>query len=591
MRGPHPRSFGWLAALLAAFLLAPAAGVLAQDATPGASPVASPGASPAASPGASPAALGETIRSQTREQFRAEIAQAYEFEEPQRRGGTYIASAVADIQTLNPLLAEEEASLAVNGLIYDQLVGGDPRTGQPAPSGLADSWEVAPDGLTYTFKLNTEAKWHDGVDVTAEDVEFSFDAIADERTGSAYTGSFVNAVASYRVVDPDTFEVVAKEPLFTFLYDLVTWIVPKHVWESVPFENWASDPGATGQDPSRVVGTGAFRFGEWKQGESVTLSRNDEYYDVIPNIDSYVFRVWPDQTAVVNALINGEIDIAGLEAADVASVEGTEGITIESYETRGFSYIEYNLDPAVTTLFQDRAVRQALFHAIDRESIVNDILLGYGTVARGTQPTISYAYNPDAIETEYTFDPERGRQLLTEAGWTDTNGNGTVDKAGQELEFEYLYPSGSPTGDQTAAYIQDAWAEIGVRATPRSLEFPALIEATTTNPTYQVAQYAFSWDATFIQDAMFGCAQYQVGFNDMRYCNPELDAINQRARTEFDEAARAELLAQAANIVNEDVPVMITHFTEDIVGYSSRLHNYFPGPWGGPGIQYIWIEE
>ncbi len=313
----------------------------------------------------------------------------------------------------------------------------------------------------------------------------------------------------------------------------------------------------------------------------------------MPHIDSYVYRVWPNQEAIVNALLNGEVDLAGLEPADVAAVEGAEGVKIETYSTQSFVYFEYNLNPETTTKWQDARVRQALVYALDREAIVNDILLGYAEVARGTQPTISYAYDPESIETEYTYDPEKAKQLLADAGWTDTNGNGIVDKDGEELEFEFLYPSGSPTYDQMVAYFQDAWREIGVAMTPRSLEFTALIEATTTEPTFEVALYGFNWDATFIQDAMFGCDQYQTGFNDMKYCNLELDEIHEQARREFDDERRAEVLIQASNIVNEELPVVVIYFSQAIVAYSARLHNVFPGPWStlGPGLSYVWIEE
>ena len=323
----------------------------------------------------------------------------------------------------------------------------------------------------------------------------------------------------------------------------------------------------------------------------MTLARNDDYYGKVANIDQYVRIVWPDQTAVVNGLLNGEVDVAGLEPADVAAIEGTPGIVVDTYPTRGFTFLEINLDPEVTTLFQDREVRQAMMYALDRESIVNDILLGYAEVAQGTQPVISYAYDPEAIRTRYDFNPDRARELLAEAGWTDTNGDGTVDKDGQELSFEYLYPSGSPTSDQLAAYVQDAWGAVGIGAQPRSLEFAAMIEATTTNPTFAVAAYGFSWDATFIQDAVFGCDQYQVGFNDMRYCNPELDVINDRAALTFDDEERAALLKEAANIVNEDLPALVLHFSRAIVAYSDRLQNYKPGPWGGTPLTYIWIQE
>jgi peptide/nickel transport system substrate-binding protein len=538
----------------------------------------------------SPVPNDEPIRSLMRDEFLTQLQEDMRYTEAATLGGTLIESSTSDIQTVHPFLAEEVTSLSIVGLLYERLIGGDVRTGQPAPTGLADSWEIAPDGVTYTFHLNKDAKWHDGVDVTAADVQFSFDALANPDTGSVYTGAFINSVESWRALDDDTMEVVAKEPLFTFLYDLVTWIIPKHIWETVPVADWRNDPGATGTDASRVIGSGPFKFQEWRQGESITLVRNDDYYGKVPYINSYVLRVWPDQTAVVNALLNGEIDAATLEPSDIAAVEGSSGIQVAHYPTSGFTYYEFNLDPEVTTKWQDQRVRQALLYALDRESIVNHILLGYAEVAQGTQPVISYAYAPHEITTRYTYDPEKAKALLSEAGWTDTDGDGIVDKDGEALSFELLYASGSPTNDQLVAYMQDAWAAIGVEATPRSLEFTALIEATTTNPTFEIALYNFFWDASFLQDVMFGCDQYQVGFNDMKYCNPELDQIHDQAKRTFDEEARRELLIQASNIVNEDQPVGIMYFRQDHAAYSDRLRNYIPSTWG-VDLSQVWIQQ
>ena len=572
MRGYRPRSLGWLATIfmVASTLMVPWP-ALAQDATP--------------------AATGEPTRSMTREEFTTQLLEDLGYTEAETPGGTFIGAITADIQTVLPFLAEEEASIAVANKVFESLVGSDVRTGQIAPTGLADSWEIAPDNRTYTFHLNQDAKWHDGVDVTADDVQFSLDAIANPEVGSAYTGAFLDTVESWRTIDEHTVELVAAEPLYTFLFDIVAaWIVPKHIWENVPVAEWRTDPGATGADPSRVIGSGPFKFGEWRQGESITLNRNDDYHGKVPYLDSYVLRIWPDQTAVVNALLNGEVDASELEPADIAAVEGTPGITVAHYPTQSFTYYEFNLDPEVTTLWQDQRVRQALLYGLDRESIVNDILLGYAEVAQGTQPVISYAYAPHQIRTKYTYDPEKAKALLAEAGWTDTDGDGTVDKDGQALAFELLYPAGSPTRDQLVAYMQDAWAEIGVSATPRGLEFPALIEATTTNPTFEIALYGFQWDASFLQDQMFGCEQYQVGFNDMKYCNPELDAIHAEAKRTFDEDARRELLIEATNIVNDEQPVAVMHFSQDHIAYSDRLQNFTPGPWG-IDLSYVWIQQ
>jgi peptide/nickel transport system substrate-binding protein len=571
MRGNRPHSLGWLATIfmVVTTLMAPWP-VLAQDATPSSG--------------------GEPTRSQTREEVQAEINEELGYTEAVTPGGTFLDANTGDIQTIHPLLADDEDSLAVVSLLYDGLVGGDVRTGGPAPTGLADSWEIAPDGVTYTFHLNTKAQWHDGVDITADDVQFSFDALANPDVGSAYTQSFLDAVASWRVIDDDTFEVVAKEPLFTFLYQIATWIIPKHIWEAVPVADWRTDPGATGQDPARVVGSGAWKFQEWRQGESVTLVRNDDYYQQVPYLDAYVIRIWPDQTAVVNALLNGEIDAASLEPSDVETVKATSGLEVATYPTSSFTFYMTNLDPEKTELFLDQRVRQALFSALDRESIVKDILLGTAEVAHGSQPVISYAYAPERITTKYPYDPEKAKSLLAEAGWSDTNGDGIVDKDGQPFSFEMIYASGSPTTDQILAYLQDAWRAIGVEMTPRALEFAALVEVLTGDHNFDAALLGFGWDTSFIQDAMFGCAQYEGGFNMVKYCNSKVDELNAQAKRTFDEETRRELMIEATNIVNDELPVAVMHFSKDNIGYSARLQNFKPS-FGGIDLAYVWIQQ
>ena len=158
------------------------------------------------------------------------------------------------------------------------------------------------------------------------------------------------------------------------------------------------------------------------------------------------------------------------------------------------------------------------------------------------------------------------------------------------MAFEFLYPSGSATNDSLVAYFQDAWSQVGIGITPRGLEFPALIEATTTTPTFEMALYGFSWDASFIQDTMFGCDQYQVGFNDMRYCNPALDELAQEIKTTIDREARAVLMIEYSNVVNEEQPVGIINFSVGITAWNNRLHNIFPSAWGGAGIEYVWVD-
>jgi peptide/nickel transport system substrate-binding protein len=537
-----------------------------------------------------PVAAGEPLRSITRDEYVARFEEEMGFAPAARTGGDFIGAETSDIQSMFPLFAEDDVTIGVVGLVYQGLIGIDLQTGQPAPTGLADSWEIAPDRVTYTFHLNRDARWHDGTDVTAADVQFSFDALADPDVGSSYTQSFLAATESWRVVDDDTFAVVAREPLATFLYSLVTWIVPRHVWADVPVAEWRTDGGATGQEPDRVVGSGPFHFQEWRPGERVTLVRNDDFFGKAPYLESYSLLIWPDQISTVNALRNGVVDAALLAPADVPTVEATEGLAVTTYPTTGFTFYLTNLDPEKTTLFQDARVRRALLHALDREAMARDILLGSAQVAQGTQPAISYAFAPDRLTTRYDYDPERAEALLAEAGWTDGDGDGILDKDGEQFSFELIYRTGSPIDEQQVTYMQDAWRAIGVDVTPRALEFPALVEQLSETHDFEMAMLGFGWDASFIQDLMFGCAQYEGGFNAIRYCNPEVDALNAAAMRTFDEEERRELLIAATDLVNEDLPVAVLHFTTESVGYSDRLRNFVPTSWGND-MTYVWIEE
>jgi peptide/nickel transport system substrate-binding protein len=547
-----------------------------------------------ASPAASGAGTEPGTRSITRAEAVRQIKETYGIVDAPAQGGRVIIPTSADLQTLNGILTSDATSALVADQVFQFLLDGNPDTGQLIP-GLADYWELAEDGVTYTFHLRTDKVWHDGTDFSAEDVAFSFESLSNEALASPYTGSFLDAVASWEVVDADTITIVSNGIKADFLNSASFFIIPKHIWEPIPIEQWVNDPGSTGQDPARVVGTGPFTFQSWTQGQEIRLARFDGYTPRPVWLKEMVFRIFTDTEARFNAFLTGDLDTVGLAPEQVETVkQQPDQFTVHTYPYRGFQYYEFNLDPAITTRFQDVRVRQAFMWALDRQSIVDNILLGFGEVANGTQPSISYAYAPEQIRTKYTYDPEKATALLTEAGWTDTNGNGVVDKDGIEMEFEFLYESGSATADSLVAYLQDAWRAVGISIIPKSLEFPALIEATTTNPTFEMALYGFGWDSSFIQDVMFGCDQYQVGFNDMRYCNPELDALADRIKTTLDQEARRELMIEYSNIVNDEQPVGILYFRVENVAQNNRLHNVFPSAWGGtwagPGIEYFWVD-
>ena len=457
---------------------------------------------------------------------------------------------------------------------------------------LADSWDVSADGLVYTFHLNTEAKWHDGEDFTAADVEFSFDSALDPNTGFFYRSIVGEAIDSYRIIDDDTFEITAADQLVTFLYEGpgAVAIMPEHVWGSIGPESWSFDGGSTGQDPSRVVGTGPFKFKEWVQGDHVTIVRNENYYDQIPYIEEMTIRVLPNADASVISLEKGEIDVMEIiPPAQMESVLATDGLEVEIYDFFQFTYYTMNLDPAITTKFQDEDVRQALLYALDRDAITETIFLGYGEAAVGTQPPISPAYAPDRMQPEYVYDPAKAQELLEQAGWA-LDGD-TMKRDGESFEFDFVYAGGDAVVEQIVAYMQEAWDAIGVKMNPKSVSGPALLDALESHD-FDMALLAVTLSPDGSQTALFSCEAASFGLNFGSYCSDEWDSLDELQKREFDANARNELLIQQSQTIWEDQPIGVLRFGVARTGYSTELQNFYPNGYGFLwSLPYVWIDR
>ena len=221
------------------------------------------------------------------------------------------------------LLGDNSPTNPFLGLITENLVGSSPVTGDYIPR-LADSAEMSADGLTITYTLAQGVTWHDGEPFTSADVLMSYDAQANPDTGSSYTGGLTATAASYQAIDDFTFEVTLTDTFARVVAfgNLYAPVMPAHIWGDVAFADWAADGGSTGADPARVVGTGPFKFVEWQQGTSATLTRNEDYWGDVPNIDEVIFRVYPNATSAIEALRNREIDsFENPDAADIESIE------------------------------------------------------------------------------------------------------------------------------------------------------------------------------------------------------------------------------------------------------------------------------
>lgn len=585
---------GFIRQATALGISAGAAGILARSTVAqDASPEASPAASPAVDIGPPPEGLTTGVISISREDYLAAVLEEFNFSEPEVTGGTVIYGEQSDLENLNTLISSDIYTARIGGLVHEYLVGTNVLDGTLVP-GLADSWELGEDGRTYTFNLRPGITWHDGTPFTANDVAFSFDATMAEDTLSPRRSTILQVLESYRAVDDVTFEMVANNYWATFLENSVglVAIMPQHIWGDIPPAEWGQAEASSGLVPELVVGTGPFIFRERVVGESVTLDVNPEYWDTSqqPVIDTFIFRVFGDGAALLQALLAGEIDWMEVSAADAPTLEGNPDVVLNAYDTAGFNYFSTNHAHPDAPFFGEIPVRQALMYALDRELMAEQIYNGYSTVAMGTQPTLSVAFAPDEINTVYNFDPDMANQLLEDAGWV-MGDDGVRARDGVRISFDVLYTEGVPTYTQQLPYMQEAWAAIGVEANLQAVPFQTLVD-TVDAYDHHMAVWGFSWSFDGGQGVMFRCdALRPQGFNSFQYCNPEYDALDTEAELTLDPEARIDLLVEASNIVNDEAVAGILFFSQDIPGHRSTLHNYTPNGYGWMWpLPWVWTE-
>ena len=551
-------------------------------------------ASPEASPAASPAASGPVKKSLTRDEYLTLIKEQFPLEEAGSKGGVVIMPSTVDMATLNPHIRSDIAALYIIAPMFSSLIGGAPYDSSIFGPDLADYWEESADGTVFTFYLNKDAKFHDGMPVTAADVVFSYDAMISPDGLAVYQSDFAANVKSYRAIDDYTFELVAQTQSALFLSAACAGlcVLPKHIWEPIPLLEWGSAPGATGADPTQVIGSGPFKFKEWVAADHATVVRNDDYFipTLVPNIDSFTLRVVPETTAAVQTFLTGETDLIAVPPAQVDSIKTSNPeIVFHDYETWQHIFIAPNLGEK-GTIFKDLTVRQALYHALDRELIVEELILGFGVKADGPQPPLSPAYAPDKISTIYEFDTAKSIALLEGAGWVDSDGDGIREKDGVKFSSDMYYVD-NQVNAQLVAYFQQAYAEIGLEITPISEPQPTYLDRLFAGD-FQLGLLGVTWINMGDQGALYTCAGFPPnGFNISQWCNADYDALQAQQLVELDPAKRIEILVEMSNIINDDIANVILYFTKGVAATQPRLKNAYPNGFGLTwSLQWMWID-
>ncbi len=491
-------------------------------------------------------------------------------------GDTFIEGSIGDASVLIPLLASDSASHAITGQVYNGLVKYDKDIN--IVGDLAESWDISPDGLTITFHLRKGVKFHDGVECTAEDVLFTYQTLINPEVPTPYSSDF-EIVKEARALDKYTFQVTYERPFAPALISWGTGILPKHLLEGRDITK-----SSLTRHP---IGTGPYRFGEWKTGEKIVLTNNPDYFEGRPYLDRYIYRIIPDQSTMFLELQAGGIDMMGLTPFQFHRKTDAPDFKRQynkyRYLSFSFTYLGYNLlDPK----FSDKRVRQAISYALNKEEIVDGVLMGLGVVANGPYKPGSWYYNPKV--KPYPYDPNKARDMLAQSGWRDTDGDGVLDKKGQPFQFTIVTNQGNEQRAKVAEIAQFRLKEIGIQVKIKIVEWAAFLKEFVDKKKFEAI--ILGWSGFIDPDmyAVFHSSQMgEKQYNFISYNNPEVDKLLEEGRYTFDQEARRKAYFRIQEILAEDQPYTFLYVPEATPVVSSRVYGIEPAPLG---ISYNFIR-
>ena len=491
-------------------------------------------------------------------------------------GDALIVGSIGEPSTLLPLLASDSPSHEVAGHIYNGLVRYDKNLIMEGE--LAESWDVSPDGLTIVFHLRKGVKWHDGQPFTSRDVLYTYRVTIDPKTPTAYADAF-KQVQRAEAPDSHTFRVTYARPFAPALESWGMAILPAHLLDG---------KDVTTSDLSRhPVGTGPYRFREWVAGQKLLLESNHDYYEGRPYIDRYLYRIIPDNSTMYMELKAGTLDMMGLSPVQyqrqTSNRKFTERFNKYRYPASAFTYLGYNLRHP---LFSDRRVRQALTSAINKQEIIQGVLLGMGQVAHGPYKPGTWACNPRIKDFDY--DPARAKQLLAEAGWKETGADGILVKDGKPFAFTILTNQGNAERLKTAQIIQRRLKKIGIDVKVRVIEWAALLSQFIDKGNFEalIMGWTIGQDPD-IFDVWHSSKTGPKELNFVGFKNDEVDRLLEEGRSTFDQEKRKRCYFRIQELLAEEQPYTFLYVPDALPVVSARFRGIEPAP---AGISYNLIK-
>jgi len=422
--------------------------------------------------------------------------------------------------------------MTVQGVLYTGPFSFDKEMDWMLNDEMVESFEESECHTIFTLKIKDGMTWHDGHPLTAEDIVFSWQQIRDPAVPCSAQKSGIEPVTECVALDKLTVKYVQPEPLATRLWNLSFPIIPKHIFEKDKQNNPDLITGEYYVAQSRKpVGSGPYRFVEWRENEQIVVERWEDYKGVKPYFKRIVFRIIPDSKMGLLAFEKGQTHaIEQLSAQQFAHETNTPTFTRVGYKAWGeqwtFSYIGWNMDGS-NPFFTDVRVRTAMTHALDLDRIIENVFYNLATPCHGIYHPSSWMYNP-AVE-RLTYDPQKSAALLDEAGWTVDPGDGWryKDIGGINVRFKFtlLMPDGSPTAPLIAAMLQHDLKKLGIDMKTHRLEWSTFLDKVSKHE-FQACTAA--WGTGTDPDTgwnLWRTDQYKDGRNYIGYSNPRVDGL------------------------------------------------------------------
>ncbi len=492
---------------------------------------------------------------------------------------------------LNPILTENTTESMLAGLTFDLLIEADEK-GNPVPR-LAtevptlENGGISPDGLTITYHLRKNVKWHDGVPFTSKDVKYSLEQLMNPKN-NVISRTGYELVKSVDTPDPATVTFHLKEKFVPFVNTVFAEsdnpfrIIPEHLLakysdlNGVPFN-------------SSPVGTGPFKFVSWRRGDRLEYAANDGYFLGKPKLSKIVARIIPDENTLVTALRTHEIDWL-FEATpntykELKTLPDVMNLLVDNNQYYGMLY---NIKQP---LLADARVRRAIAYGLDKKALVDDNTFGSASVATEDLPAYMWAYEPNV--TVYGHDPAKAKALLAQAGWKPGQ-DGILTRDGKRLSLVMTYNQGSATSKQTSVQIQAALREIGVDIQPKPYLGSLLFASYGAGGILQTGKFDLNlsgWIAGVDPDdsSQFMCKFIPpAGNNYTRECSKEMDAAQEEALGTFDLAKRKLAYSKIQKILAGDMPQNFFWWPRQIQSINPDFKGFSPNPVTESWNAYLW---